>query len=145
MKRMYKGFTLIEMMVVITIIIILMGLLMPALGRARKKARKIECMNNLRQIGIALNEYALDSNGNYPQDLNILTNNDIYLPSTDDNNDLTPDILMCPMGSNYIYNCVTNESELTSTYQWIVCPANHGGVNPKNVLLGDGSVTYKTE
>ena len=140
-----KGFTLIEMMVVITIIMILMGLLMPALGRARRKARKIECLNNLRQIGIALNEYALDNNGSYPQTLNILTNNDDYLPATDNNADLVPDILKCPIGGTYNYNYITNEASLDSNYKWITCSSNHGGANPTNVLMGDGSVFSKAE
>ena len=63
---MRKAFTLIEMLVVIAIIAILAGLLMPALTRARKEARKTHCLNNQKQVGIYLAMYATDHRGRYP-------------------------------------------------------------------------------
>lgn len=63
---MRKAFTLIEMLVVIAIIAILAGLLMPALTRARKEARKTHCLNNQKQVGIYLAMYAMDHRGRYP-------------------------------------------------------------------------------
>ena len=57
------GFTLIELLVVISIIALLMAVLMPSLNRARKQARKVACLSNLRQWGIAAVAYSEENNG----------------------------------------------------------------------------------
>ncbi|MGD8501676.1 MAG: type II secretion system protein, partial [Phycisphaerales bacterium] len=57
-----KGFTLIELLVVIAIIALLLGILMPALGRAKKQAQATRCLANLKQIGLAMHLYATDYN-----------------------------------------------------------------------------------
>jgi len=67
MSRQNKAFTLVELLVVIAIIAILIGLLLPAMGRARHHAVSLYCMSNLRQIGQAAFIYANESKGAFPQ------------------------------------------------------------------------------
>ncbi len=63
---MRKGFSLIELLIVISIIGILIGLLLPVLSKARAVARDVECQANLHSFGIAITEFTHDNNGHLP-------------------------------------------------------------------------------
>ena len=61
-----KGFTLVELLVVISIIALLMGILMPALSRARMQAQAVICGSNQKQLGLGWNFYASDNDDWFP-------------------------------------------------------------------------------
>ena len=65
-KQHKKAFTLIELLVVIAIIAILAAMLLPALAAAKRKAQKINCVNNLKEVGIALRIWEGDNSDKYP-------------------------------------------------------------------------------
>lgn len=69
-----KGFTLIELLVVISIIAVLASLIAPAVQAARRAARKLECLNNIRNVGLAMQNFASATNGSLPNLVQDLTN-----------------------------------------------------------------------
>ena len=69
-SRRLRGFTLVELLVVIGIIALLISILLPSLNAARKSARDVQCASNMRQLSLALMMYAVEHKGSFPPNMN---------------------------------------------------------------------------
>ncbi len=108
-RRTHHAFTLIELLVVIAIIALLIGILIPSLGKARNAAKRVACLSNTRQLAIAVNLYSMDSKVG------------AYLPTVSGGDD----------NLAYLYpNYISNTDAAN-------CPGTQNSVLPEVTLLAD--------
>ena len=140
-QKQKKAFTLIELLVVIAIIAILAAMLLPALAAAKKKAARIACVNNQKQVSLGFRLWEGDNGDKYPMQAgstsNLLGNNGIFM--TMSNELSTPKILACSSDAN-VTNPATAWGGVSYKSISYFVGYNSQEANPQNILLGDRNI-----
>jgi prepilin-type N-terminal cleavage/methylation domain-containing protein len=146
MRKQHGAFTLIELLIVIAIIAILAGMLLPALAASKSKAKRIACVNNVKQVTLAFRMWAQDNTDKFPWQLSVTNGGSADSPDWMDhfricsNEISSTKVLLCPAETTK--KAATNWFSATgdANVSYFV-GLSVDQEKPQTILLGDANVT----